>query len=92
MDNNLSPELKDIVEMIHRYNATHNKGIFVYDFVGFKKDSDHKCIDCGDDCDMIDDSKSMMGAYGDKESLRLMLNSLRDMIEDEVDEDGFVNI
>ena len=44
---NLSPELKDILEMIHRYNASHKEGCFLYSFVGFKKDPEHKCIDCG---------------------------------------------
>ena len=33
-----------------------------------------------------------MVAYGDKEQLRVVLNELRDVVEDEANKDGFVNI
>lgn len=88
---NLSPELKDILEMIHRYNASHKEGCFLYSFVGFKKDPEHKCIDCGNDNDIIDDNKSRIGAYGDLYVLRNLLEELRNLIEDE-HEEGFVNV
>jgi hypothetical protein len=91
-ENNLSPELKDIIENIRRYCASNkNEVIFVYGFLGFKKDPEHKCVDCGDDCDQISDEKSTLGAYGELDSVRMLLNDLRDMIEGEKDEDGFVN-
>ncbi len=86
------PELKDIVEMICRYNAVHKEGYFVFRFVGFNKDPNHKCIDCGDDCDQYDDTKSLIGIHGHLGDLREMLNELRDVIEDNIDENGFVNI
>ena len=85
-------ELKDIVLAIHRYNATHREGLFLYSIVGFKKDPKHKCVDCGDYCDIVDDNKSLLGAYGNLEALRCMCCEMRDMIEDEADEDGFVNV
>jgi len=86
------PELKDIVEMIYRYNVVHKDGAFVFRFVGFKKDPEHKCVDCGEHTDEYDDTKSLIGAYGDLGTLRLILNELRDVVEDEMDENGFVNL
>jgi len=86
------PELKDIYESVLRYNTLHKDGCFIFRFVGFKKDPTHKCCDCGDDCDEYDDVKSLIGAYGDLETLRTILNELRDTVEDEMDENGFVNL
>lgn len=91
-ENNLSPELKDIIENIKRYSAVNNDVCFVYGFVAFKKDPEHKCEDCGDECDTVDDSKTQLGAYGDLNGLRGILNSLRDEIEDNTGRDGFVNV
>jgi hypothetical protein len=89
----LQPELSDIIEMIHRYcSSNKNEVSFVWSFVGFKEDPEHKCVECGDNCDIVDDKKSMVGAYGDLETLRILTNELRDVIEDEVDEDGFINL
>jgi len=85
-------ELKDIIEMVYRYNATHKDGCFLFRFIGFKKDPNCKCVECGEDCDEIDDSKSLIGAHGDLETLREMSNELRTMIENMTDENGFVNI
>lgn len=91
-ENNYSPELKDIIEMIYRYCASNkNNVIFVYGFLGFKKDPEHKCVDCGDDCEQISDDISTLGAYGDIYSLRGLLNDLRDMVEGEKDSEDFVN-
>jgi hypothetical protein len=88
----LSPELKDIVEMIYRYNAVHqNNTAFVYHFVSFKKDPQHKCIDCGEECDNLDEEGTMIGAYGDKDMLITLINALQEMIILEQDEDEFVN-
>jgi len=85
-------ELKDIILSIHRYNATHREGVFLYGIVGYKKDPDHKCVDCGENMDIVDDNKSLLGAFGDLETLRIICCELRDMIEDEADEDCFVNV
>ena len=63
-----------------------------FNFVGFKKDYENKCEYCDDFTDMIDNTKSMLGAYGDLEMLRDMSNMLRDIIEDGAEDDGFVNI
>lgn len=92
-DNNtdsLNPELKAIVEFIHRYNAIHPESCFVYSFIGLKK-SEEKCEDCGEYCDCVDGNKSILGAFGDLDSIRAMLNDIRDLCEDN-QEDGFVNI
>ena len=90
---NISPELKDIIEMIHRYCATNKNNVcFLYSFIAFKKDLSHKCEECGEDCDEFNEEGSRIGAYGNLFELRVMVNELRDIIEDEIDEDGFVNI
>ena len=89
----ISSELKDIVENIRRYCVT-NKGevCFVYGFITFEKDPEHKCIDCGEDCERVKESASRIGAFGHLWNLRELLNGLRDDIEDAMDENGFVNI
>jgi hypothetical protein len=85
----LLPELKDINEMILRYNATHPDGCFLFRFVGYK-DTDEVCPDCGEKCMCAyDERKSDLGIYGDIETVRDMINELRDIAEDN-QEDGFV--
>ena len=86
------PEIKDILEMIRRYNASNPQSIFVYGFWGFEKDPDHTCCECGEDCEQISERKSSMGALGNIYDLRDLLNNLRDMVEEEKDEEGMVNI
>ena len=52
----------------------------------------HACTcKCGDLCDCIDDDKTSLGAYGYLDEVRCLCNDLRDNIEDNVDEEGFVN-
>jgi hypothetical protein len=95
MENNetqLLPELKDIREMILRYNVTHPEGCFIFRFVGYK-DVDEICPDCGEKCMCeIDERKSDIGAFGDIETVRAMLNELREVVEDNKTTDGFVVI
>lgn len=85
------PELKDIINRIQAFNVTHPEGRFIYAFIGFKKDEENKCEECGDFCDCIDDNKTTFGAYGFIDEVRNLSNGLRDIIEDECDEEGFVN-
>ena len=89
IDPNLSPELKDIINRIKAYNVVHPEGIFVYHFVGWKK-AKEVCEDCGEECGCVDENKSMMGAFGDLESVRMLINDLRDIVEDN-QEDGFIS-
>ncbi len=91
-DEDLMPELKDLINRIHAFNVSHKEGCFVYNFVGFKPDTDTECEQCGGDCDEVDDNKSHMGAYGNLDTLRILTNMLRDLVEDNIDDDGFVNI
>jgi hypothetical protein len=94
MENNeepLLPELKDIREMINRYNVAHPQGCFIYRFVGYKK-ADEPCEECGDDCVCYDETRSDFGVCGDIETIRNMLNELRDMSEDFKDDEGIVII
>ena len=83
------PELNDIKEMIQRYNAVHPQGCFIYRFVGYKE-SDEVCDECEEKCGCFDSEKSDLGICGDIETIRLMLNELRDIAEDCKDEDGTV--
>jgi len=88
--NNLMPELKDIREMILRYNAIHPEGCFIFRFVGYK-DSDEVCSECGEKCMCeYDENRSELGIFGDIETVRNMINELRDIAEDNQDEDGMV--
>jgi hypothetical protein len=90
VDPNLSPELKDIKEMVMRYNVTHPQGCFIFRFVGYKS-TEEICPDCGEKCDCTyDENKSDFGICGDIETVREMLNELRDISEDCKDEDGVV--
>ena len=74
-------ELRDITEMIHRFVVVNkNEVAFVGSFVAF------------DDKGEVKDDVNLMLGYGEKDVLRIALNALRDMIEDEVETDGFVNI
>lgn len=89
----LSCELKDIMEMICRYNTSHPMGAFVFRFVGFEEDKEHVCEECGENCSMkYSDKHSMFGIHGDIETVRTMLEELRNIAEDEKDEEGWVNI
>lgn len=86
------PELKDLLEMVNNYNHFHKDGCFLFSFVGFKKSPEHKCVDCGDPTDIYDPNKSIQGAYGDRETLQILVNQLQELIILEQDEDGFVNV
>ena len=85
------PEINGIIESIHRYIAVNNGACFVGSFVAFEC----RCKDCSksgeEEVDVKDDA-SRVFAFGDIETLRIELNELRDLIEDEVDEEGFVSI
>lgn len=96
-ENTMFPELQDILNRIQAFNATHPEGRFVYAFLGFKKDPTQKCVECGGDCDCIDESKTSFGAFGYIDEVRALVNDLRDNIEDnrepseDEDEPDFVN-
>ena len=80
MEDPIQPELKDVQEMIRRFLAVNgNDVIFIADFLAF----DRKSLKVKDGITCV---------YGDKKAIVVALNSLRDMIEDAADEEGFVNI
>ena len=84
----LQLECRDIIEMISRYVASNrNKVCFIGSFIAI----DEKKLEKNED-DIIKEGSDLMVAFGDKDSLRIMLNELRDIVEDEADKDGFVNI
>jgi hypothetical protein len=76
--------------MIHRYNASYPEGCFIFNFIGFKKNPKDICEDCGGECCEIDETKSMVGCFGDIETVRHLSDILRN-IEDFKDEEGIVN-
>ena len=81
----IQPELKGLIENLKRWFIV-NKGnvCFVGTFVSFKKDKNEKIV--------INDDASEMIIYGDKHTLRAILEELRNIIEDEADKDGIVSI
>ena len=85
------PEINDIMQAIQKYLAVNNAVYFIGSFMALEC----KCKDCsttGEDEINIKEDASRMFAFGDLEALRNELNLLRDIIEDEVDEDGFVSL
>ena len=88
----LMPELKDIIDRIMAFNRLHPDGVFIYNFLGFKKDPNTTCEDCGGHCDEPDENKSIGGAFGHIEDIRYLCNMIRDIAEDVKDEDGHVII
>ncbi len=90
-DGELMPELQDILNRVHAFNASHPEGCFVFSFLGFEKDENHICDECDNYCDKISDKRSMVGALGDIHTVRELLNHLRDIAEEECDEEGVVS-
>ena len=88
----LMPELKDILDRIMAFNTLHPDGCFIYNFLGFKKDPNSTCEDCGEHCDEPDENKSISGAFGHIEDIRYLCNMIRDIAEDVKEEDGRVDI
>lgn len=92
MDNPLMPELQDILQRIRAFNKLHPEGIFVYSFIGFKENGEEFCEECQENHPLeFDENKSIIGAFGHLYDLRYSLNMLRDLVEDNIDEDGFVS-
>lgn len=90
-EQNLLPELIDIRNRILAYNTVHPEGCFIFRFVGYK-DSEEVCEECGEKCMCeYNERKSDLGICGDIETIRNILNELRDIAEEFKDEDGFVN-
>ena len=89
MEDKTQPELKDIIEMINRYSvANRSNCCFICNFVAFDDDKPNKKYKK----DVIKDGADRIFAFGDKGMLRIMLNELRDIVEDSSDKEGFVNI
>jgi hypothetical protein len=81
MESKIQPELKDVLEAINRFVAVNkDNACFVGGFLVYKED------------DLIRDDGMGSFAYGDKFSLRMILNVLRNTIEDKADEENFVKI
>jgi len=81
-------EARDIIEMISRYIASNKKNVC---FIGSFMALDENRI-ANKDKQIIKEGSDLIVAFGDKEMLRIMLNGLRDLVEDQADEEGFVNI
>ena len=87
----VQPEINDIMQAIQKYLAV-NKSVY---FIGSFMALECRCKDCSKTCEdeiNIKEEASRMFAFGDLEALRNELNLLRDIIEDEVDDDGFVSL
>lgn len=87
LDKNLNCELKDIKQAIKKYHALNSESTIVFGFITLKD----ICEDCGENhCQEVNYDKSSLGAIGHIYDLRFLLNSIRDLCEDDVDEEGFV--
>lgn len=78
----IQPEIKDLIQALNRFIAV-NKG--------------QKVVATGtlavfDKNDNLDRKKNVIFGYGDIESLRIVLNDLRDRVEDGADQNGMVDI
>lgn len=89
---NLMPELQDILNRITAFNRLHPNGVFIFNFLGFKKDPNNTCDDCGEEHEEIDEDKSTGGAFGHIDDIRYLCNMIRDIAEDVKEEDGHVDI
>jgi hypothetical protein len=90
-DKNLNCELKDIKQAIKKYHALNSESTIVFGFITLK-DTKEVCEDCGENhCQDVDFDKSSIGAVGHVYDLRFLLNNIRDLCEDDLDEEGFVS-
>ena len=81
MTKEIQCEIKDITEMIRRFIVANKHEVaFIGSFIAFDEKGEVK-----------DDGNLMLG-YGEKDILRLALNDLRDMVEDDANKDDFVNV
>ena len=79
------PELKDIIESIHRYAVVNKNDVsFIGSFIAY----DQKKLERGDE-DIIKDNAERLFAYGNREELLTQLHILRGMILE--DKDEFLN-
>lgn len=80
-------DLQDILEAVQHYSKRNDKygSCFVGSFVAFDEEKP-------DTKDIVNDSASGLFAFGDKETLLILLDELYTVIEDAVDKDGFVNV
>ena len=74
-------ELSDIITLMNRFISLNKKEdlAIVGGIVAFDKDGE------------IDKKKNVLFAFGEIEGLRVILNELRDRVEDNIDKDGFVD-
>lgn len=78
----IQPEIKDLVENLNRFLAVnHDKRVVAVGMLAvFDKDEN------------LDREKNVIFASGDIEGLRIIINDMRDRIEDNVDDCGMVDI
>ncbi|MFA5048583.1 MAG: hypothetical protein WC516_06185 [Patescibacteria group bacterium] len=84
------PELEDILQAINKYSALNPDSMFIFGFVGYKP-SGNKDLESGDDILIADETKTHFGGFGELMDVRNLLNDLRDIVEDNCDENDWVN-
>ena len=77
------PEIKDIILAIKRYLVVNPNASIFYSFVTPVAGEDREIVDA-------DMTKSSLGAFGHIEELMQGLEIIENMVEEEVDEDGYV--
>ena len=86
----IQPEIKDIMEMLDRYYVV-NKGNVSIIFVAVAH-NEGVCDNCNEHKhDIIEGHTYGTVTHGELGALRVLHNSIRDQIEDNVDEEGYVD-
>ena len=81
MTEKVQAEVKDLLHSLQRILATNKQRVlFVGALITFNENNEPH------------ENGGVMFAHGNKSDLRLMINDLRNNIEDNSNEDGFVNI
>lgn len=79
------PELEDLLLAIKRYLVVNKDASIVYSFVTPVEGNEGDIVE-------VNEQKSTVGAFGHIEELRQSSEILRTMVEEEIDEEGYVNI
>ena len=84
----VTPELEAVLNAIDNYIKVNNGNVCVFaDFIAFDEDKEKLKLE-----DITKDGSDRVIAFGHKNCLRIALDEMRNFIEDDADEDGFVNL
>lgn len=86
----IQPEIKDIMEMLDRYHAVNKSGVnIIFCAVANRSKEEMETAETFEDA--IKAHTYACVTFGELGALRVIHNALRDQIEDNVDEEGWVD-